>query len=62
MVEIKGIKRAEFEKKGALKRGVYLNLENSKATVTHKIDRAGYFMSIEVVDTFNLSPVGLVIR
>ena len=31
-------------------------------TVTHKIDRAGYFMSIEVVDTFNLSPVGLVIR
>lgn len=31
-------------------------------TVTHKIDRRGYFMSIEVVDTFNMSPVGLVVR
>lgn len=31
-------------------------------TVTHRIDRTGYFMTIEVVDTFNLSPVGLVVR
>jgi len=28
-------------------------------SVSHKIDRSGYMMSIEVVDVFNLSPIGL---
>jgi len=28
-------------------------------SVNHKIDRSGYNMSIEVVDVFNLSPIGL---
>lgn len=28
-------------------------------SVGHKIDRSGYMMSIEVVDVFNLSPIGL---
>lgn len=28
-------------------------------SVTHKIDRSGYNMTIEVVDVFNLSPIGL---
>lgn len=31
-------------------------------TVRHKIDRSGYFMSIEVVDVFTLSPIGQPIR
>ncbi len=31
-------------------------------TVTHTINRSGYFMSIEIVDVFNLSPIGQVIR
>lgn len=31
-------------------------------TVTHTINNAGYFMDIEVVDAFALSPVGLVIQ
>jgi hypothetical protein len=30
--------------------------------VTHKIDRSGYFMSIEVVDVFFLSPIGQPVR
>jgi hypothetical protein len=31
-------------------------------SVTHNIDRAGYNMDIEVVDVFNLSPIGMPIR
>ncbi len=31
-------------------------------SVTHTIDQSGYFINIEVVDAFALSPVGLVIR
>lgn len=31
-------------------------------TVTHRIDRTGYFTSIEIVDVFYLSPTGDVIR
>lgn len=30
--------------------------------VTHKIDRSGYFMSVEIVDVFYLSPIGEPIR
>lgn len=31
-------------------------------TVTHTINNSGYFMDVEIVDAFNLSPVGLVIE
>jgi len=31
-------------------------------TVDHKIDSGGYGMSIEVIDVFNLSPIGLPVR
>lgn len=32
------------------------------STVEHKIDRSGYMMAIEVMDVFNLSPIGLAVR
>lgn len=31
-------------------------------TVTHRIDRSGYNMSVEIIDVFTLSPIGLPVR
>lgn len=31
-------------------------------SVTHNIDRSGYGMSVEIVDVFSLSPIGLAVR